>query len=36
VFSAVHNLQPDVPLENILAMYEAANEYGSYPIDGQG
>ena len=34
VFSAVHNLQPDVPFENILAMYEAANEYGRYPIGG--
>lgn len=34
IFSAVHNIQPDVPLENILAMYEAANEYGNYPIGG--
>jgi uroporphyrinogen decarboxylase len=32
VFSAVHNLQPDVPLENILAMYDEANEFGYYPI----
>ena len=32
VMTAVHNLQPDVPLENILAMYEAGKEYGSYPI----
>jgi uroporphyrinogen decarboxylase len=32
VLSAVHNLQPDVPLENILAMYNAANEYGYYPM----
>lgn len=36
VFSAVHNIQPDVPLENILAMYEAANEFGRYPIGSQG
>ena len=35
VFSAVHNIQPDVPLENILAMFEAANDY-SYPIDETG
>jgi len=28
----VHNLQPDVPVENILAMYEAAKEHGQYPI----
>jgi hypothetical protein len=24
---AVHNIQPDVPVENILAMYEQAREY---------
>jgi uroporphyrinogen decarboxylase len=32
VLAAVHNLQPDVPLENILSMYGAAKEYGVYPI----
>lgn len=32
ILGAVHNIQPDVPLENILAMYEAAREYGKYPI----
>jgi len=32
VTCAVHNIQPDVPVENILAMYEAAKEYGRYPI----
>lgn len=32
VFSAVHNIQPDVPLENILTMFEAAKEFGQYPI----
>jgi uroporphyrinogen decarboxylase len=36
VFSAVHNIQPDVPLENILAMFEAAKDYGGYPIDQTG
>ena len=25
--SAVHNIQPDVPLENILAMFQHAREY---------
>jgi uroporphyrinogen decarboxylase len=30
VFAAVHNLQPDVPPENIAAMWEAWEEYGSY------
>lgn len=28
VLSAVHNIQPEVPPENIVAMYEAALEYG--------
>jgi uroporphyrinogen decarboxylase len=27
VMSAVHNIQPDVPLDNILAMYQHAREY---------
>jgi uroporphyrinogen decarboxylase len=27
VLGAVHNIQPDVPLENILAMYRHAREY---------
>ena len=30
VFNQVHNIQPDVPVENILAMYEAVREYGLY------
>jgi len=30
VFNNVHNIQAGVPPENILAMYEAACEYGSY------
>lgn len=29
VFSAVHNIQPDVPPENIVAMIETAMEYGN-------
>ena len=32
VLASVHNLQPDIPPENILAMFEAASEYGRYPI----
>ena len=32
ILCAVHNIQPDVPVENILAMYEAAKEHGQYPI----
>jgi uroporphyrinogen decarboxylase len=30
VFNSVHNLQMDVPPENILAMYDAALEFGGY------
>lgn len=30
VFNNVHNLQADVPPENILALYDAAYEFGSY------
>jgi uroporphyrinogen decarboxylase len=30
VFNNVHNIQPGVPAENIVAMYEAAYEYGFY------
>lgn len=30
VFSAVHNIQPDVPPENLMAMWEAWQEYGWY------
>jgi len=30
VFSAVHNIQGDVPPENILAMFEAFKEYRKY------
>ncbi|MHB9024770.1 MAG: hypothetical protein ACYC7E_11455 [Armatimonadota bacterium] len=27
VFCQVHNIQPDVPPENMLAMYEAVQEF---------
>ena len=30
VFNSVHNIQADVPPENILAMYDAALEFGRY------
>jgi uroporphyrinogen-III decarboxylase len=32
VFNAVHNVQVLVPVENVLAMYRAAREYGTYPL----
>jgi uroporphyrinogen decarboxylase len=30
VLSAVHNIQPEVPPENVCAMFHAAREYGVY------
>ena len=30
IFCQVHNVQPEVPPENVVAMLEAAGEYGSY------
>jgi uroporphyrinogen decarboxylase len=32
VLAAVHNIQPDVPTENILAMADATHHFGQYPI----
>lgn len=32
VFNTIHNVQPGVPIENVLAMYETIREYGNYPI----
>jgi len=32
MLAAVHNIQPEVPLENVLAMYDAGKELGSYPL----
>jgi uroporphyrinogen decarboxylase len=29
VFNQVHNIQPNVPAENIIAMLDAANEFGA-------
>lgn len=31
VFANVHNIQADVPPENVLAMFDAAREHGRYP-----
>ncbi|MFQ5795559.1 MAG: uroporphyrinogen decarboxylase family protein [Candidatus Bipolaricaulia bacterium] len=30
IFGAIHNIQPDVPPENIIAMWETLQEYGRY------
>ena len=32
VFNPVHNVQALVPVENVLAMYRTAREYGTYPL----
>ena len=32
VFKQVHNIQPQVPPENILGMFEAVHKYGNYPV----
>jgi uroporphyrinogen decarboxylase len=37
VLNTIHNVQPDVPVENLLTMVEAALEYGRFPLeDGAG
>ena len=30
VFNNVHNIQADVPPENVLALFDAAREFGVY------
>jgi uroporphyrinogen-III decarboxylase len=32
VFNTVHNVQPRIPVENVLAMYNAVREFGEYPV----
>ena len=32
IIAPAHNIQPEVPLENILAFYATAKDYGRYPI----
>jgi len=32
VVCPVHNIQPEVPPENVVAMYNAAYDLGSYPL----
>ena len=35
IFAASHNIEPDTPPENIVAMFDTAYEYGKYPIPRQ-
>lgn len=30
ILAPAHNVQPDTPIENVLALYEAVKEYGNY------
>ena len=32
IISTAHNIQADVPVENMLALFEAYREFGAYPI----
>lgn len=33
VFNTIHNVQPRIPAENVLAMYETVRQFDTYPID---
>ncbi len=33
ILGSVHNMQSDIPPENVIAMYEAAQKFGKYPIN---
>ena len=35
VLCSVHNIQPEVPPENVVAMFDAAHELGRYPLHGE-
>jgi uroporphyrinogen decarboxylase len=32
IFGPTHNVQTNTPPENVVAMYDAANQYGKYPL----
>jgi uroporphyrinogen decarboxylase len=32
LFATSHNLEPDTPMENIVALFDAAHEFGQYPL----
>jgi hypothetical protein len=32
VFCTIHNLQARVPVENIVALYDAVDRYRTYPL----
>jgi uroporphyrinogen decarboxylase len=34
IIASVHNIQPDVPAENVVALFRAGLRYGKYPLKG--
>ena len=32
VFSAIHNVQDGVPMENLLALFQAVRDFSTYPL----
>jgi len=32
IFNAIHNIQAQTPVENVVALFDALREYGGYPI----
>ena len=32
IFATIHNIQPQVPAENLIALFETVREYGRYPL----
>ncbi len=32
VVCAVHNIQADVPEENVIALYDSVKKWGNYPL----
>jgi uroporphyrinogen decarboxylase len=34
ILAASHNIQDDTPPANVVAMYDAGNKYGKYPLNG--
>jgi len=33
IIAPAHNIQPQTPVENVMAFYEAVKKYGKYPIN---
>ncbi|HJN40207.1 MAG TPA: uroporphyrinogen decarboxylase family protein, partial [Chloroflexota bacterium] len=32
IFNPVHNIQPNTPVENVLALYESVRDFRAYPV----